>query len=125
MDLPLIMIVDDDANIRELLSVNLKAAGYRVVLAADGAIALHLVKEARPSAIILDIMMPQMDGWELCKLIRDDPDLMAVKIIMLTAKDSQRDKMIGKFILKADAYITKPFEIETLLITIARLLNGL
>jgi DNA-binding response OmpR family regulator len=68
--------------------------------------------------------MPEMDGWELCKELRDDPVFADVKIIMLTAKDTERDKMIGRQILKADAYITKPFEVETLLATIEEALHG-
>ncbi len=119
-----VLIVDDDQNIRELISVNLRSAGYAVMVAADGKDAMELLGSAAVDLIILDIMMPDIDGWELCKWIRDEPRLEGVKILMLTAKGTDRDKLIGREIFKADDYMTKPFEIDLLQQTVSRLLNG-
>ncbi len=69
-----VLVIDDDANIRELLAVNLKAAGYTITMAEDGIDGLEKLRSLRPQCVVLDIMMPGIDGWELCKIIRDDPD---------------------------------------------------
>jgi DNA-binding response OmpR family regulator len=121
MDRHTILIVDDDSNVRELLRVNCAAQGLNVLTAGDGAEALRMVEQHIPELVILDVMMPEMDGWEVCKQIRDRYQ-DAIKVVMLTAKDTARDKIIGKNILKADEYLTKPFDIDELLATIHRLL---
>ena len=110
-----IVIVDDDANIRTLLTVNLAAQGFSIETAADGKEAIDKIRVNPPWLIILDVMMPDVDGWEVCKYVRDDPDLEKVKIVMLTARDTERDKLIGRQVLKADEYLTKPFDIDVLL----------
>ena len=119
-----ILIVDDDPNIRELLSVNLMSAGYAVVEASDGREAIGKMQDSPPDLIVLDIMMPEIDGWEFCKFVRDDPLLEKIKIIMLTARGTEKDKLIGREIFKADEYMTKPFDIDHLKNTIGRLLHG-
>jgi DNA-binding response OmpR family regulator len=108
-----ILVIDDDPNIVELLSVNLLASGYDVNAAVDGKDAQAKIMR-RP---------PEMDGWELCKWIRDDPFLKDVKIIMLTAKGTEKDKLIGREILQADEYMTKPFDIDELKKNVERLLH--
>jgi DNA-binding response OmpR family regulator len=113
-----VLIIDDDANIRTLLSVNLAAGGYAIETAADGKEAIERISTHPPWLIILDVMMPDVDGWEVCKYVRDDPDLEKIKIIMLTARDTQRDRLIGQKVLKADEYLTKPFDIDDLLFKI-------
>ena len=118
-----VIIIDDDPNIRALLAMNIGAAGYDIGIAENGSDGLAMILRDPPRLIVLDIMMPGMDGYELCKIIKDRPELADVKVLMLTAKDAPRDKMIGKDILRADEYITKPFEIARLLATIARLLE--
>jgi DNA-binding response OmpR family regulator len=122
MDSQNILIVDDDPNIRELLEVNLGAAGFTIRNASQGREAMDLMRQRTPDLVILDIMMPEMDGWEVCKQIRDDPRLERVKIIMLTAKGSEKDKLVGMEIFKADEYMTKPFDIDELIKTITTLL---
>jgi len=117
-----ILIIDDDPNIRTLLSLNIGAAGYTATTAENGKKGLEMIMSDTPDLLVLDIMMPQMDGWEICKIIKDNSELSSIKILMLTAKDAQRDKMIGKHILKADDYITKPFDISVLLASIEKLL---
>ena len=119
-----ILIVDDDPNVRRLLRVNLVDAGYDVTEASDGNEAENIVKgKAPPDLVLLDIMMPNVDGWEVCKMIRDSRLGDTILIVMLTARASHRDKLIGKEILKADEYVTKPFDINNLLQTIERLLT--
>jgi DNA-binding response OmpR family regulator len=116
-----ILIVDDDANIRTLLSVNLTAGGYAIETAVDGKDAMEKIIRDPPWLIVLDVMMPEVDGWEVCKFVKDDPDLEKVKILMLTARDTQRDKLIGQKVLKADEYLTKPFDIDVLIAKIGEL----
>jgi DNA-binding response OmpR family regulator len=118
-----IFVIDDDSNIRELLTVNLRAAGYEVTTAEDGVEGLAKLRASRPQCVVLDVMMPGIDGWELCKIIRDDPDLAPVRILMLTAKDRERDRLIGIDIFGADEYMVKPFEIDDLLQAVGRLVG--
>ncbi len=101
-----ILVVDDDKNICELLSLYLKKENYQVVFAYDGSEAVTKAKEEKPNLIVLDVMMPVINGWEACKLIRQFTD---VPIIMLTALDTLENKVQGLNI-GADDYIVKPFE---------------
>ena len=119
-----ILIVDDDPHISELVYVNLDAAGYNLDRASNGHEAIDRIAAAHPDLIILDVMMPEMDGWELCKTIRDDPECRDIRIVMLTARDSDRDKMIGKGVFGVDEYLTKPFELCELLEICRRLLHA-
>ncbi|MEI8243866.1 MAG: response regulator [bacterium] len=119
-----ILIVDDDPHIGELLYVNLDAAGYEADRAANGREAIDRITAARPDLVILDVMMPEMDGWELCKSIRDDPDCRDIRIVMLTARDTDRDKMIGKGVFGVDAYLTKPFDLGELFTICGSLLHA-
>ena len=122
MEQPAVLIVDDDPNVLELLRVNLRAQGYDVTAASNGTEALAAIERQTPRLMVLDVMMPEMDGWEVCKQVRDRfRDSM--KIVMLTAKDTARDRIIGKDILKADEYLTKPFDIDELLATVRRLVG--
>jgi DNA-binding response OmpR family regulator len=123
MGLKEVFVVDDDPNIRELLYVNLQAAGYAVTTAHDGIDGAEKLRTLRPHCVVLDIMMPGIDGWELCKIIRDDPALASTRILMLTAKDRERDRLIGIDIFGADEYMIKPFEIDELLNTVRRLVG--
>ena len=101
-----VLVVDDDKNICELLKLYLIKEGYNVVFAYDGSEAVTKAKEENPNIIILDVMMPIINGWEACKLIRQFSD---VPIIMLTALDTTENKVQGLNI-GADDYIVKPFE---------------
>lgn len=100
-----VLIADDEAQIREILSLYFKKEGFKVIEAADGAEALVQVQAGKPDIILLDIMMPVLDGLEVCKQVRKISD---VPIIMLTAKDSDDDRILGLEI-GADDYISKPF----------------
>lgn len=109
-----ILIVDDESYIVTSLSYVMKNAGFAVDSAADGEEALEKIKANAPDLVILDIMMPKLDGFEVCKAIRANPDWNSVRIIMLTAKgrDSEREKGLQ---LGADDYLTKPFSTRDIL----------
>jgi two-component system, OmpR family, response regulator VicR len=106
-----ILVVDDEKPIADILQFNLKKEGYEVVCAYDGVEALQKVEELVPDLILLDIMLPQKDGIEVCREVRKKYDM---PIIMLTAKDSEIDKVLG-LELGADDYVTKPFSTRELL----------
>ncbi|MFZ5916242.1 MAG: response regulator transcription factor [Chloroflexota bacterium] len=100
-----ILVVDDEANIVALARMYLEKEGYRVESAADGAEALQKVATLQPDLVVLDLMLPQVDGWEVCRRVRAGSDL---PVIMLTARDDDVDKIVG-LELGADDYLTKPF----------------
>ena len=110
MELGKIMVVDDDKNICELLRLYLEKEGYQVVIANDGKEAVELNEKEDPELILLDIMLPQLDGWQVCREIRKKSQ---VPIIMLTAKGEVFDKVLG-LELGADDYLTKPFHLAEL-----------
>lgn len=101
----LILIVDDEQNIIELASLYLKQEGFRTISAGDGLSGLDLARSEAPALIVLDLMLPELDGWEVCKRLRAESD---VPILMLTARDDDIDKIVG-LELGADDYMTKPF----------------
>ncbi len=117
-----ILIVDDEDHIRELLKFNLEKSGYNVYTANDGLEGLKLAREKQVDLILLDLMLPGMDGFEVCKEIRKDNIISNVPIIMLTAKSEEIDKILG-LELGADDYITKPFSIRELSARIKALLR--
>lgn len=108
-----ILIVDDEANIRELIGFNLKNEGYTIVTAGDGITALKVIREEKPELILLDLMLPGLNGFEVCKEVRKDRELSSTPIIILSAKDAEFDKVLG-LELGADDYITKPFSVREL-----------
>ena len=114
-----VLIVEDDRNIAELLQMYLEKEGYAVTIAADGGQGLAKYRSIKPDLVLLDVMMPVMDGWSVCKAIRAES---TTPIIMLTAKSEIDDKVSG---LKAgaDDYITKPFEMKEVLARIEALLR--
>jgi two-component system alkaline phosphatase synthesis response regulator PhoP len=103
-----ILVVDDDREIVRLLRAYLEQAGYKVLVAYDGETALHILRRERPNLVLLDLMLPDRDGWEVTRIVRADPSLEATPIIMLTARVEDHDKIIG-LELGADDYVTKPF----------------
>jgi two-component system alkaline phosphatase synthesis response regulator PhoP len=106
--MPRILIVDDDHEIARLLKAYLEKAGYSVLTAFDGETALHTLRREHPDLLVLDLMLPDRDGWDLTRLIRADKTLAETPIIMLTARVEDSDKIVGLEI-GADDYITKPF----------------
>ena len=103
-----ILVVDDEKMIRNLLNVNLSKEGYNVIEAVDGMEAIEMATEKKPDLILLDVMIPKLDGLSVCKRIKNT---MNVPILMVTAKDSEVDKILG-LELGADDYITKPFSVR-------------
>jgi DNA-binding response OmpR family regulator len=102
-----ILIVEDDATVRETLALNLRAEGYEVDQAEDGEVGLRLARERKPDLVVLDVMLPQLDGLTVCRILRRESD---VPIILLTARGTETDKIIGLEI-GADDYIVKPFSL--------------
>jgi len=105
-----ILLIDDDSTLLELLAGHLRIAGYSPLVAADGRSGLRLAAEASPDLVVLDVMMPGVDGWEVCQELRR---VSSVPIIMLTAKGEEIDKLHG-FHLGVDDYVTKPFSFAEL-----------
>ncbi|MGD8625991.1 MAG: response regulator transcription factor [Anaerolineae bacterium] len=103
-----ILVVDDDAEIVRLLRAYLVQEGYEVLAAYDGEEALHVIRRERPDLVVLDLMMPKRDGWDVTRAVRRAPELRATPIIMLTARVDDQDKIVG-LELGADDYVTKPF----------------
>jgi len=119
--MPRILAVDDEPNIVRLIQVNLERHGYTVETANNGAQALAKIKASRPDLLVSDVMMPEMDGFELLANIRRDPTLTDLPVIMLTAKAQDKDVMIG-YQYGADMYLTKPFNPQELLQFVKRIL---
>ncbi|MCL4237594.1 MAG: response regulator transcription factor [Anaerolineae bacterium] len=115
----LILLVDDEPHIIELASLYLKQDGFRVISAGDGLAALERIAQDSPALMVLDLMLPRLDGWEVCKRVRAESDL---PILMLTARDDDIDKIVG-LELGADDYLTKPFNPRELVARIKAILR--
>jgi phosphate regulon transcriptional regulator PhoB len=103
-----ILIVEDEPDIRELVRYNLEREGFKVLEAEDGEIGLHAIRQHKPALVILDLMLPGIDGLEICKTLRSKPETGALPIVMLTAKAAEVDRVLG-LEMGADDYLTKPF----------------
>ncbi|MEJ5202257.1 MAG: response regulator transcription factor [Anaerolineales bacterium] len=114
-----ILIVEDEITLQETLAYNLKRQGYEVETAADGTTALQIARQSHPDLIVLDIMLPGMDGFEVCRLLRQE---MSTPILMLTAKDDEIDRVVGLEV-GADDYMTKPFSMRELIARIKAMLR--
>jgi DNA-binding response OmpR family regulator len=119
---PKILVVDDEPDALEILGFKLKEAGYVPLLAKDGTRAIALARDERPALIVLDLMLPEVDGLEVCKILRQDPSTAAIPILMLTARATEMDRVIG-LELGADDYVTKPFSPRELVLRIKKLLG--
>ena len=108
------VVADDDPDIVDILTFNLEAAGYQVQSASDGAAALELATGTAPDLVVLDIMMPRMDGLQVLAALKAEPTTKEIPVVMLTAKTSDSDLWQG-WEAGADYYITKPFDLEELL----------
>jgi DNA-binding response OmpR family regulator len=112
-----ILLVDDEAQLVELVKMRLEANGYQVLTAYDGKEALDVAKKEMPDLIILDLMLPKIDGYKVCRMLKFDEKYKKIPIIMFTARALEADKKVGMEV-GADDYITKPFEPELLLMKI-------
>ena len=108
-----ILVVDDDPNSLDIVRTYLEARGYKVATAADGKEALSRMEEVRPGLVLLDVMMPGMDGWEVARVIKNHPDFGPVRVVMLTARSDFTDKQLG-LRAGADDYIVKPIRLDDL-----------
>ena len=121
--MPRILAVDDEPNIVRLIQVNLERHGYQVETANNGVQALEKIRASRPDLVVSDVMMPEMDGFELLSTIKRDPALEDLPIIMLTAKTQDKNVMEG-YSRGADMYLTKPFNPAELLAFVKRILQS-
>ncbi len=118
--IPTLLIVDDDATLREMLRMLLAGAGYRIEMASHGEQALELAAELLPDLILLDVMMPGMDGFEVCRRLRSDPLLAEVPIVLVTALNDRASRLRG-IEVGADDFIDKPFDRAELIARVPRL----
>ncbi len=119
---PRILIVDDEKDIADLVAYNLEKEGYEVLKALDGEKALALVRAKKPALVVLDLMLPGIQGLEVCKRLRRDAESASIPIIMLTAKGEELDRVIGLEV-GADDYVTKPFSVKELVARIKAVLR--
>ena len=117
-----ILLIDDEVSLCKVLKIELEHAGYQVTVAYDGLEGFNKVKEYMPDLIILDVMMPHMDGLRICRMLKFDGKFKDIPILLLTAKGLAADKLIGQEV-KADAYMTKPFKAEEVLACLSNLLE--
>jgi len=108
-----VLIVDDEPNILMSLDFLMKKNGYDVFIARDGEEALHMINREKPGTIILDIMMPKVDGYEVCQYVKQHDEFASIKVIFLSAKSKESDIQKG-YDMGADLYLTKPFSTRTL-----------
>ena len=117
-----ILIVEDDASLAEVVDYNLSQEGYRTKVARDGQQGLREIRLSTPDLVVLDLMLPMIDGLKICRSLRADPALQDLLVLMLTAKSEESDQLVG-FSVGADDYVTKPFSIKVLLQRINALLR--
>jgi twitching motility two-component system response regulator PilG len=123
VDEPVVLVVDDSPTVRKIVQLTLQRERIQVLTAADGLSALATVADAHPDLILLDIMLPRMDGYNICQVIRKSQKYRDLPIIMLSGKDGIFDKMRGKLAGSSD-YITKPFDSADLVQTVKRYLSA-
>ena len=112
-----ILIVDDEADLLNLVDMNLRREGFKTATAMNGRDALEVARRERPQLVVLDLMLPDLSGTEVCRRIRADPDLADTAIIMLSAKGEEIDRVVG-FEVGADDYVVKPFSVRELTLRI-------
>ncbi len=117
-----ILIVEDDKDILKMVEYNLKKEGYRTVCARDGEDAIEMAHSERPDLILLDLMLPGIDGLEVCKQLKKESKTASIPVIMVTAKSQESDKVVG-LELGADDYVTKPFSVRELLARVKAVLR--
>ena len=117
-----ILIVDDEQDVLDLLTFNLQKAGFKTIAARDGATALQKARDAMPALIVLDLMLPEIEGTEVCRQLKADPKTAHIPIIMLTAKAEEVDRVVG-LELGADDYVTKPFSPRELALRVKTILR--
>lgn len=117
-----ILLVEDDISLSEIVAYNIGQAGYEVLVARDGQDGLRQAQRKQPDLVILDLMLPVMDGLEVCRRLRSDPSTAETLVLMLTAKSEETDEVVG-FSVGADDYVTKPFSVKILVERVKALLR--
>ena len=117
-----ILVIEDERDLQKVLEFNLSQAGHEVVATSSGRQGLQLARDRKPELVLLDLMLPDMQGTEVCKALRRDPATRSVSIVMLTAKGEEVDRVVG-FELGADDYVVKPFSVRELLLRIDAVLR--
>lgn len=117
-----ILIVDDEPQLVELIKIRLESCGYEALTALDGQAGLDRAKKDKPDLIILDLMLPKIDGYKICRILKFDQKYKSIPIVMFTARAQESDEKLG-YEVGADAYIVKPFEASALLAKIKELLK--
>jgi len=109
-----ILVVDDEADLVETIQFALELEGYNVLVASNGEEGLNIARQEKPDLILLDLMLPKLDGYKVCRLLKFDERYKSIPILMLTARTQEKDKILGKE-TGANEYITKPFEMDELM----------
>jgi two-component system phosphate regulon response regulator PhoB len=122
MSKPRILIIEDEHSITEILTYNLEREGFEVTAAGDGQDGVRRAQTSPPDVVVLDLMLPVIEGYEVCRILRSDPKTQNVRILMLTARSEEVDEIVG-FNMGADDYVTKPFKIKPLVHRIKALLR--
>jgi two-component system phosphate regulon response regulator PhoB len=117
-----ILVIEDEQDLRQVLEYNLKQAGHEVLVAASGQEGLRLARDERPDLVLLDLMLPDVSGTEICKALKEAPDTKRIRVAMVTARGEEIDRVVG-FELGADDYIVKPFSVRELLLRIQAILR--
>lgn len=117
-----VLVIEDEEDIQNLLLLNLESAGYQVLVADNGYDGLKIAGQELPQVIVLDLMLPHMDGLEVCRRLKSDSRLKSIKVIMVTAKGEEVDRIVG-FELGADDYVVKPFSVRELLLRIKAIIR--
>jgi len=117
-----ILVIEDEADIQQVLEYNLRQAGHEVLSATRGKEGLRLARDRQPNLVLLDLMLPDLAGMEICRTLKDDPKLRRIPVLMVTARGEEIDRVVG-FELGADDYVTKPFSIRELLLRIRAILR--
>ena len=118
-----VLVVDDEKAIRLSIKAALEGESYSFMEASSGKEALNKARKDKPDLILLDIMMPKIDGWEVLRRIKNDPDVQNTPVAFITARTQNIDKMIGLSVMKAAGYITKPFSKQELLTEVKRIID--
>ena len=117
-----ILVIEDEADIRQVLDYNLRTAGHDVITVERGREGLLAAREQRPDLVLLDLMLPDVSGTEICRAIKDDPSTRTTPVVMLTARAEEIDRVVG-FEIGADDYVTKPFSVRELVLRIRAVLK--
>ncbi len=117
-----ILVIEDEPDIQQILEYNLREKGHKVFIAGKGEEGLRIAREKRPDLVLLDLMLPDIPGTEICKALKSDPNLRNTQVVMLTAKGEEIDRVVG-FELGADDYVVKPFSVRELLLRVQAILR--